>query len=229
MTIVNEKRRNDYIGTDALDTYDYEFITFNIADFHIIETVIATGVETEFDSSGDLDGTVGIVGSGSDYEITGLKDEDGGTVKRTDSVLPSTLTLAIKLRPFIIQDTPIRSLGDGHRARLEDEFNRSRQIDLFQQDAIDSCFKLPQNIDPSTITLTVKPDALKFLQWDVTGKILQNAELGALGAITLPGANGLAVFVGSETFINRTLSKTGNIVITNGDGVAGNPTVELVF
>lgn len=225
MTIKNPKRRNDYIGTGLLDTYVYEYRTKNIADFLIIETTIATGVEKFFDSTGDLDGTVGIVGSGSDYEMTGLKDENGGTGKRIAGVLPDTLELAIILNPLIVQDTPIRQLGDGHRARLEDEIDRSRQIDLAQQDLIDACLKLKRNIDPSTVNMEIVPSALKFLQWNSDEDAIQNGELGALDAIVLPGSPGMAAYLGGTTFASRTLTGSDGITVTDGDGASGAPDI----
>jgi hypothetical protein len=48
------------------------------------------------------------------------------------------------------------------------------------------------------------------------------------GALTDPGSNGMLSRTGSNTLTTRTLSgTTGNIVVTNGDGVSGNPTFDV--
>lgn len=49
-----------------------------------------------------------------------------------------------------------------------------------------------------------------------------------LAALALYNTNGLLTQTGADTFVGRTLTGTaGRIGVTNGDGVAGNPTVDL--
>ena len=224
MTILNENKGNYYIGTGLLDTYAYEFRAKNIQSFLIIETIIATGVETEFRST-DPTNTVGIVGSGSDYEIDGILDKTGGNAIRTAGDLPDTIKLAILLDPDIIQDTPVANQGDGHRRRLEDEFDRSRQIDLNQQAQLDTCLRTVRGFDSSAFDPKVNPVALNFIQFNAGLTGYNVVTLADLGAITVPGVVGMVAFQGSNTFISRTITGNNGITVTFGDGQSGAPNI----
>jgi len=56
-----------------------------------------------------------------------------------------------------------------------------------------------------------------------------SAGLEALSALAAGAGTGIVVQTGVDTFVDRTIVGTaGNISVTNGNGVAGNPTIDLV-
>ena len=58
--------------------------------------------------------------------------------------------------------------------------------------------------------------------WDLVG------DGGAGGGLGDPGANGVVVRTALNTTVARSITgTTGNVTVTNGDGVAGNPTLDL--
>jgi len=224
MTIKDDKRREGYVGLGNLDVYTYGFKIFRATDLLIEERIILS--ESGFSIGDVIPQTVGIVGSGADYEVSGVKNKGGGTVLRTAGDLPTTRFLAIVLSPAFIQDTSIRNQKKGLRGRIEDEFDRSRQIDLSLFDTLQRCLKVGATIDPAVVNMTLPtPASLKFFRWNAAADAIDNVDIAALDAIALPGSPGIAIFLGSNNFTSRILVGTNGITITDDDGVSGNPTI----
>lgn len=223
MTIKNDNRREGYTGLGTLDTYGYGWKIFRATDLSIKERIIAT--EAGFSIGDEIIQTVGAVGSGADYEVSGVKNPTGSVV-RADGNLPTTRFLSIILSPAFLQDTSIRNQKAGLRGRIEDELDRSRQIDLFLLDILQRCLKVGETIDPAVVNTTMPtPEALKFWRWNANANGIDSVDIGSLGAIGLPGGNGIAVYLGSNNFTNRILVGTNGISVSDDDGVSGNPTI----
>jgi len=224
MTIKSDKRREGYQGTGGTDTFSYGFKVFQATDFVIQERI--TAAESGFSIGDVVPQTVGAIGSGADYEVNGVKNKNGGQFIRALGNLPTTRFVAAVLSPAFIQDTSIRNQKVGLRGRIEDELDRSRQIDLFLLDILQRCLKVGASVDPSVVNTEMPtPAALKFWRWNATATGIDAVDIGSLGAIGLPGSNGLAVYLGSNNFTSRILQGINGITVTNGDGVSANPTV----
>jgi phospholipid N-methyltransferase len=95
---------------------------------------------------------------------------------------------------------------------------------------IAGAFRLGDTVDPSSVdTRLPVPAANMAIRWNNLANALENFQLAATGAITLPGGNGFVVETGGGTgvFTNRTLQQGAGLNIANGDGQAGDPTFSI--
>lgn len=82
MTIQSDAFREVYTGNGALDEYDYTWKIYDKTQLLVTEVVIATGAETVY--------VVDV-----DYTVTGINDDDGGTIILTAGNLPATKKIVI--------------------------------------------------------------------------------------------------------------------------------------
>jgi hypothetical protein len=82
---------------------------------------------------------------------------------------------------------------------------------------------------PNIILKTLDTTNYKLVVVDVNGNHFKsNWPVSAGGSLGDPGGNGLVVRTALNTTINRTITGTSNrISVTNGDGVSGNPTLDI--
>jgi hypothetical protein len=66
-------------------------------------------------------------------------------------------------------------------------------------------------------------------KFDVNGNVTDSGGVcGAAASLADPGGNGMVARTALNTTINRTITGTpGSVTVTNGDGVAGNPTISV--
>ena len=160
MSISSEVSRVGYVGNGAVNTYDYTFRIFQAQDLLVVVR----------NTNDDVQTTLALT---TDYTVTGVKDEGGGTIVLVDSGqdwidggnLSADYIITIRRLVDITQTTDIRNQGDFFAEVHEDTFDTSRMIDQQQQDEIDRSIKLPESVPASSFDIN--------LPTDIVGKIEQ--------------------------------------------------------
>jgi hypothetical protein len=140
MTIASDLSRNDYVGNNSTDTYNYTFKIFSSAHLRVIKTV--SGVET-------------VLALGADYTVTGANNLTGGTVVLTAGNLDTGDLLTLRRVVPITQETEIRNQGDFLPENHENEFDLLTMADQQQQDAIDRSIRLSEVVNPADFDATL--------------------------------------------------------------------------
>lgn len=135
MSFSSTNSRNNYLGNNTTDTYSYTFYIFNQAD--LLVTVRDTS---------DVETTLALT---TDYTVTGVGSDTGGTIVLTAGNLATGYTLAIRRVMDITQETDIRNQGAFYPEVHEDQFDKGIMISQQQQDELDRSVKLPETIDPT--------------------------------------------------------------------------------
>lgn len=143
MTIGSQVYRDDYIGNDAADTYDYSFKIFDKTHLLVIVRDPANDVETELVV--DVDYTVADVGEENGGTITLI--DTGSSWNGTGANLETSWALAILLNPALEQQTDLRNQGAYAPETVEDQLDKLYQIDLKQERDIAQSVKLPKSFD----------------------------------------------------------------------------------
>lgn len=214
MTRTGTISRNNHTGSDATDTYSYGFRVEKETDLKVTERVIATGIET-------------VLTLGVDYTVTAVKVKNGSTIVLTAGNLPSTKKLTIRRVVPVTQITDIRNQGTYFPQTHEDEYDKRNDIDQQFADDLDRSLTFAETTETSTFDTTVPvPVANQAIRINSAGTGLELFTLVASGGITLPAGLALMVQTAAGVFTARNLTKLGNIVITNGDGQAGDLIVD---
>lgn len=109
----------------------------------------------------------------------------GGTL--TMLVAPPTgYTLVIYRDPAITQTTDWTDGDNLPAASIENAMDRQTMISLRLRDLVDRSFRLPDSDTSGASVLLPAPKADKALVWNNAGNALENADIAALGAVTLP-------------------------------------------
>jgi len=216
MTLPITLTRNNYIGNNTTPIYGFDYFIFLKTDLLVTKRIIATGVETT-------------LVLGADYTVpeADLKKPNGGNITLTAGNLLATEALTIRRVRPLTQKTDIRNQGDYNRAAHEDAFDHLMMVLQQQQDEIDRSIKMPETISTGNNTLPASIAANHIVMRNATNDGWNSGTIAASGNIIVPGGNGFAVYTGSNTFINRTITGSGRITVTNGDGQSGNPTLDI--
>ena len=144
MSFENTISRNDYIGNDTTDTYDYTYKIFD--EEHLLVTVRDTeNVET----------TLALT---ADYTVTGVGDADGGSITLTAGNLADGYAITIRRVVPVTQPTDIRNQGDFYPETHEDAFDRMVMISQQQQDELDRSMKMSETVGGSSFDPTIPSD-----------------------------------------------------------------------
>ena len=150
MSISSEVNRNIYLGNDSTLIYTYSYRIFREEDLQVIVLEDATNAET-------------LLTLDTDYTVQDINSETG-TITLVDlgqnyistaGFLATGFTLSIRRRLALTQETDIRNQGQFFPEVHEDEFDKSRMIDLQQQDELDRSLKISEAIDPGTFNATI--------------------------------------------------------------------------
>lgn len=213
-------QRNDYAGPSAGPDYTYSFKVFDDDDLRVIFR--------------DALGAVSVLTLGVDYTVTGVGEDAGGFVQGVGALLAGETLTIRRARPFL-QETDIRNQGPFDAAIHEDAFDRAEMDAQFLADEVSRALKLPES-EVGSASATELPRAA-----DRANKVLGYDGSGNLIALTAIPAGSVIITAWAETLLDdpdaatarttlggicpRTIVAGAGIGVTNGDGVAGNPTV----
>lgn len=208
--------RVPYTGTGAVSTYTFPFHIAVETDLLVTEELIATGVQTT-----NLITT--------DYTVlaSGVDNPNGGSITLVAGNLPTTKKIVIRRKVPETQVTDIRNQGPFFPEAHEDEFDKRNDIDQQQQDEIDRSTKFAETVDVTLFDTTIPvPVASKYIRINSTNDGLELADLVTGSNISLPSP-GLAYMAQTSAgvFTARTFTKTGDLILTNGDGQSGNTNI----
>lgn len=136
MTLTSTTSRDDYTGTGSLDTYSYTFKIFANTDL-LVTTRDLNDAETTLTLT-------------TDYTVTGVGAESGGTIVLVAGNLTSGHALTIRRNRPLKQTTDIRNQGDFFPETYEDEMDSQIMVDQGLKDEIDRCVKTPESVSSST-------------------------------------------------------------------------------
>jgi len=170
MTISSSINRVDYTGNGAVDTYSYTFRIFSQEDLRV--TVRDTN---------DSETTLTLT---TDYTVTGVGDEGGGTIVLVNSSqawldadgdLLTDYILTIRRVRDILQETDIRNQGEFLPETHEDAFDHFIMVDQQQQEEIDRSIRLPESVSSADVSTELPiPVANRAIGWNNDGTALSN-------------------------------------------------------
>lgn len=189
MTITALPSRNEYTATAGQTLFSYTFKIFESTDLNVYVTPAGQ----------DANDVTDIV---TGYSVTGLGDEDGGTI---------TLVVAAGIGDLvtIVSDIPenrttdYQNNGDFLPVTVNADFDRVVSLTKQEADRSGRTLAFQESLQNATQLDLPNPDALKFMRWksDETG--MENVDLAASGAPT--NADVVTYNQGSTGAIDRTV------------------------
>lgn len=167
MTISSTTNRNDYIGNDSAQYFNYSFRVFTEDDFEVTVKETATDTDTVLALTTDY-----IVYSGIGAVAGGLirLQGSGNAWNGTGPNLDTGYELTIRRVVSLTQGTDIRNQGSFYPEAHEDVFDRLVMISQQQQDEIDRSLKLSDTVDPASFNLSLgTPEADLFIKVNAAG------------------------------------------------------------
>lgn len=156
MSISSLTNRNDYVGNNSTDEYDYTFRILSASDLRV------TVRDTD-----DIEDTLVL---NTDYTVDGVGEEGGGTVTLTAGNLATGYALTIRRVRPLKQETDIRNQGPYFPETVEDAFDHTIMVAQQLQDQIDRCVKLQEtDYDTETFLPVADERANQFLGFDANG------------------------------------------------------------
>ena len=216
MTLTSTTNKVPYNGNGSTTEFPITFAFWDDADIKAILTVDATSVETTWVK-------------GTNYTLTG---GSGTTGTLTAITIPASgETLTIKSNLTDTQDLSLPLGGDFPSSSVEQRLDKNVRLIQQQAEELDRTPKFAESSTTTNITVP-DPSADTLLGWNSAGTDLTNvtnpsanAEITAIAALT---TTGLLTRTADDTWVHRLIAGTANeITLTNGDGVAANPTVSL--
>ena len=167
MTITTQVHRVDYVGGGTTATYVYPFKIFESGDLEVIQTVAATGVAT----------TLALT---TDYSVTGVGVDAGGTIVLIAGILATGQLLTIKRTVDIVQEA-VYTDGDSFPAQAhEDALDYGCMIDQQLQEQADRSWHWPEGSTNSSLMPTNITGVPLYLTINAAG----TAVVGTLTALT---------------------------------------------
>lgn len=157
-----------YVGNGMLDTYDYDFLVTAAEYIEVYETTSA-GTQTKLTLY-------------TDFTVTGIGNETGGTVTRVAGNLPTDFTWYIRSNYVLEQETDFASQGAFYPQVHERSFDNLVYLIKQQQDLIDRSFKLDPGYSGPALGGIQLPAAApgKYLRWNADGTALENGDIDVI-------------------------------------------------
>jgi hypothetical protein len=154
MSITSQNRRDNYVGTNDNNVYDYTFKLFNESHIQVKVRSIVNGVETTL----VID---------TDYTVQFVNESVGGTVTLVDDgqawldgsgYLDADYELSLLLAPTLEQPLDIKNNSKYFPTLHERQFDKLFQILLYQQDQLDRAIKLVSSINKDDFSTDLPED-----------------------------------------------------------------------
>ena len=174
MTIDNENMRDEYTGTNAVDTFTYGFPIFDDDDLVVQVT--------------NTSNTTVTLTKTTDYTVTGVGNSNGTVVLVNssqawldgDGDLLTNYVITIYRDVDITQPSDLKNQGPYFQRTVEDVADRLTMIDQQQQDELDRAITIPTSEDPADYSLTLPAAATrasKYLAFDSAGNATASSVL----------------------------------------------------
>lgn len=193
-----------HTGNGTADTFDYEFKITSASDLLVTLTDLL-GVDTALDYP-------------DDYNVSGVGDNNGGSITLTGGALASGYTITIQDNIPLSQLTPFGNQSAFFGSLHEDAFDNT--VRLVRRNALDAqqSLKIPVTAQGSNTTLP-KPVALNLFRWNEAGTALETVSPDSI-ATTVSFSNfKVETFVDGEDF---TAGTTTFLILENSPGVKSN-------
>lgn len=203
---IGANNRMDYVGSGSTDTYSYNFKIYAATDLRVtvrdtddVETLLTYPTHYTVSNVGRAAGGNVILVSGS----FGWLDADGD--------LEDGYAMTIRRVRPVTQTTDIRNQGGYFPETHEDAFDHFVMIDQQQQDEIDRSMRLPETVDPGTVSpILPVPEANKFVAWNNAASGLVNVD-----------NRDLLTFAASQNYVTQLFSGTGAQTVFTLSGAPG--------
>jgi len=150
MSLEPNPRRNDYLGDGSTDTYDYDFPISSESEL-LVKTL-----DTDYNE-------VTLV-LNTDYSVSGVEDQDGGSITLLESMLATPLDSGVSLvilgRQPVQQQVNIGSNAPFRGDVVEAEFDNLTKTDQEQQEQIGRSLKIADTIPASSFDPTLPKEIL---------------------------------------------------------------------
>lgn len=188
--IPSTNSRDIYVGNGSASSYDYTFRILDEDDLLIVVT--------------DSDGIETTLVINTDYTVTGVGNEAGGSISLVDADqdwldasgdLDTGWEISIRRVRPLTQETDIRNQGAYFASLHEDAFDHLVMIDQQQQDELNRSIRFPEGEEGGTPNVelpTAANRANKFLAFDADGEPM----------VTEGTIDGIPVSSFAETILN---------------------------
>jgi len=164
MTITANPVRNEYVGNAGQSIFSYTFKIFESTDLN----VYVTPSGQEADDINDL-----VTG----YSVTGLGDEDGGTITLVSPTSLGDLVTIVSAIPRA-RTTDYQFNGDFLPNVVNDDFDRVVSLVKQNNDLFARSLITPESQQGGPFYLKT-PSAGKYLRWDDTASSIENSDISS--------------------------------------------------
>ena len=154
-----------YTGNGLADEYSFSFRIEDASQIAVYET--------------DTAGTVALLTEGSDYTVSGIGVDGGGTVTRSAGVLPTNFTWYIRSDYKYTQKTDFNSQGGFFPDVHEMAFDKLTFLVQQMLDRQNRSLKFPDSYTGSLNPELPAPGTGLYLRWDSNGNIINGSPDGS--------------------------------------------------
>lgn len=145
MALASTVSRWTYTGNNSVSVFDYTARIVAASDLVVTVRNISSGAETPLVIT-------------TDYTVTGVGNEAGGSITLVAGALSSAYKLVIRRVRPITQATRIRNQTEYYAETHENQFDIFIMVDQQQQDALDRSVALPETLISSDFDPTLPSD-----------------------------------------------------------------------
>lgn len=196
-----------HTGNGTASTFDYEFKITAEADLKVTQTDTA-GVDT-------------VLVLNTDYTVTGVGNNAGGSITLVAGALASNYTLAIEDNVEVSQLTPFGNQSAFYANLHEDAYDKNTRIARKSIYELDRVLKIPASVQGVDTELP-KPEGLNLFRWNEDGTALENVETADLVTVAQFSNFKTDTFVDGVDF---TAGTTTTVTLDSAPGTKANTQV----